>query len=376
MMFDPRTIRVALLTVVMVVATAGIASAQQSTVTLPFSVYGYIKLDAAYDSAPTSSGNYARWAEPGNSEDNQFNMSARQTRLGMKFSGHDTEDVKAAGRIEFDFYGGGAENKNLLLLRHSYLTINWPKHDFTILAGQTSDVMAPMVSTTVNYTVNWWIGDIGYRRPQIRFTKGFAMGEGSRFEIQAAAARAIDGEQNGYPMAQGRASVSFPGVSGRSASLGFSGHYGEEIAEIETWSAAVDIAMPLSSSVMFKGEGWTGVNLDAFLGGIDQGLVYDYTDPLSPVPIDGVESRGGWAQLTFGPFGAWNYNVGASMDDPTDDDIVDGGRISNRLAYVNTFYDITGQVKTGFEISQISTEYKNAEDGEALRFQTAFIYSF
>ena len=113
--------------------------------TLDIQLYGYIKLDAAWDSARTDAGNFARWVESegGRERDGQFNMTARQTRLGMNIRGPDVGGAKTSGRVEIDFYGDGAENKPEPFMRHAYLQIEWPQQRFTLLAGQTSDVISP-----------------------------------------------------------------------------------------------------------------------------------------------------------------------------------------------------------------------------------------
>jgi hypothetical protein len=54
--------------------------------------YGYIKLDASFDSAMTNDGDYVYVVLPyaEGEEDDEFNMTAKQTRLGLK--------LRAAGR--------------------------------------------------------------------------------------------------------------------------------------------------------------------------------------------------------------------------------------------------------------------------------------
>lgn len=50
-------------------------------------LYGYIKVDSSYDTARTSVGNLARWVESEGTRghDDQFNLTANQTRLGLRF---------------------------------------------------------------------------------------------------------------------------------------------------------------------------------------------------------------------------------------------------------------------------------------------------
>ncbi|MFQ5537901.1 MAG: DcaP family trimeric outer membrane transporter [Gemmatimonadota bacterium] len=153
--------------------------------------YGYVKLDAAWDEGPVSAGNFARWVFSADifKPHSHFNMTARQTRLGFRARTR-IGTASVTGRWEADFYGGGAENKNSLQVRHAYVEIAWPS-GWSILAGQGSDVISPLNPSALNYTVAWWAGNIGYRRPQFRVTRTFTLASGGTLTFQGAAARTI-----------------------------------------------------------------------------------------------------------------------------------------------------------------------------------------
>lgn len=73
--------------------------------------YGYAKLDMAYDTGRVYPGNFALYVQPMPSNDrnnSQYDMTANQSRLGMNFTAVDTGDKKLTGKVEIDFYGGGA----------------------------------------------------------------------------------------------------------------------------------------------------------------------------------------------------------------------------------------------------------------------------
>ena len=144
---------------------------------LDIQLYGYIKGDASYDSARSYPGNYILWVNSSTTNDDGkgFNLTANQTRFGVRINGPDDGNVKSSGLVEIDFYGSAPENKASPMMRHAYLNIEWPKDRFSILAGQTSDVISPLWPDTLNYTVMWDAGNIGYRRPQIRLTKSYAL---------------------------------------------------------------------------------------------------------------------------------------------------------------------------------------------------------
>jgi len=56
---------------------------------LDIQIYGYLKLDAAFDSSRINNGNYAQWVEREDDHDNdgQFNMTANESRFGVKING-------------------------------------------------------------------------------------------------------------------------------------------------------------------------------------------------------------------------------------------------------------------------------------------------
>jgi len=358
---------------------------------LRMKLYGYIKADAAWDSARTSVGDYARWVESegGRNKDEQFNLTARQTRLGLWIYGPEDENVKTSGRLEIDFYGGNSENKPEPMMRHAYLKIDWIKERFSILAGQTSDVFSPLVPTTLNYAVAWWAGDIGYRRPQIRLTKGMTVCKDVDVEIAGAIARTI-GHDNGVfgpgdtgedycmPGFQGRVGVTFPLIGEKKTVVGVSGHMAKEeydldasdhAKELWSWSANLDITQPILDWLTVKGELFTGSNLDAYLGGIGQGI---------DVPTLGeVDTCGGWAAASLGPWDQWRFNVGASVEAVNGEDVTTAGaRTVNRSIFGNVIYAVNDHASIGFEVSQWHTEYKDQDDGDSLRLQTSFTYKF
>ena len=173
-------------------------------------IYGYLKLDASYDDSRTTPGNYVKWVDSESEmsgsvhpqkNDGEFNMTANQSRLGMKVNGPDAGTFKMSGLVEVDFYGGSAstmsspeprdENKAKLMMRHAYMTFAHPENKLSLLAGQTWDVVAPLNPDTLLYSVLWWSGNIGYRRPQIRITKGIDLGNDTSLELQGAVARAL-----------------------------------------------------------------------------------------------------------------------------------------------------------------------------------------
>jgi len=347
-------------------------------------LYGFVKLDAAHDGARTSTGNYGRWVESDSTfaDDDQFSLTANQTRLGLRLTGPTDQQLRLGGLVEVDFYGGGAENKPNPMMRHAYLTAFWPELGLSVLAGQTADTVSPLVMPTVNYTVGWWQGDIGYRRPQLRLTKTALLGDKVEAKLEVAAARTIGrtnsftganydtGQESGLPTLQGRASVSVPLAAGKPMVAGVSGHWGqEEMADgntLDTWSLNFDLMWPLTKKLSLQAEAYMGDNLEAYLGGVGQGVngmqvVYDV---------------GGWVALSLAPSAQWQFNVGAGLDNPSDNDLADGGRTYNSVVFGNVWYFFNPNFLIGFELSHLHTGYRNLRDGESLREQLSLMYKF
>jgi len=372
---------------VFVLFTASTICAQTSNLTIK--PYGYFKLDTAYDHARTNNGNYVFWVESSEDKDSEINMTARQTRLGVNINYDKLNNRTVSGRFEIDFYGGGAENKNMIMMRHGYLKVDFGK--YYILAGQTSDVLSPLVPNTVNYTVLWNCGNIGYRRPQIQFGNSVKNG----VEIVGALSRNIagsvegevnkvkvdkndndDGEDSSLPSVQARISYINPRIN-----VGVSGHYGlmeytrADLKEDNYTSFSLNFhaSYAFTNAFLIKGEVFTGKTLNQYFGGIGQG--FDW------VLEKEIESSGGWlnAALTASP--NISCNLGIGIDQPEKDDTLDfPTRNYNRCVFGNIYTKIAYNTSFALEISNWKTGYYNVDGDETstsnLRLHTAFILNF
>jgi hypothetical protein len=354
-----------------------------------FEPYGKVKLDASWDESLVNAGDYARWVEsPGRFRDHDHvNLTARETRLGVRLIGGGKEGLAVSGKVELDFYGGGAANKNRPQLRHAMVLLDWKGSGWSFLAGQTGDVVSPLYPSTVNYTVAWWVGNIGYRRPQLRATHGWSRDGGRRLALELALARTVgddfaeaepgdSGADSGLPTLQSRVAYTWPGAGGHEATLGVSGHWGRENVhdgeaephtDLDSWSAGIDLALPLTGDTTLRAEVWTGTNLDDFLGGAGQGIEVDSGET--------IDASGGWLSVET-VADPWRFGVGAGVDDPDQAFLTDEGRARNLALWANAFYDLTSAIRFGGEISYWETEYRGLETGTALRVQGTVIYAF
>ncbi len=366
---------------------------------LDLKIYGYFKLDAAYDSARTAVGDFVKWVElvPENPHDAAFSMTANQSRFGVEFAPRPATEagseprLKTRGRIEVDFYGGGAANKSRLMLRHAYIEAVWPQRGLELIAGQTTDVISPLNPKTLNYSVAWWAGNIGYRRPQVRLTCRSDFGEGHQLALAVALARTIGATDSEFTSNDAGSDSALPTLQARlglslanGAAIGISGHIGQEEFDtapdgrsetFDSWSLNLDYKQRLASHVVVQAEAFTGENLQAYLGGIGQGV--------NLARRQEIASSGGWFSLDFGPYerveggsAGWEYHLGATIDDVDDLDVASGARSRNTSLFASGLYSFDRHLQMSLELSWWSTAYKDQQEPSTLRSQFSVLYRF
>ncbi|TCD48756.1 DcaP family trimeric outer membrane transporter [Chlorobium sp. N1] len=353
-------------------------------------LYGFARFDGAYDTGRLFPGNIALYAQPGSDSDAEWSLTGNASRIGMDLSGPDTGKMKLSGKIEFDFFGkGGDENAAAPRLRHGYLKAYWPESDFSILAGQTWDVNSSLIPFVDDAGLMWNAGNIGGRHAQLRLTKGFRAGDTERVEVAVAAARTIgdtnsitgvatdNGKDANIPTIQGRVALSTPIlVADKPATIAVSGHYGQEqwdtdasntSVAADTWSASLELSMPLTDKLLFAGECFTGANLENYWGGIGQSL-----------GSTGNETRaeGGWAAMRYTLSPTTTVAFGGGIDDPDDSDLAAAGRAFNRTIFANVLESITPNFIIGLQLSEWKTGYVGGSDSDVWRTQTSLTYKF
>lgn len=366
----------AIVAIVMLLAAAGFGLfAEDEKVSAK--PYGFVKLDAIYETGSASHGNYILWAKDPGASDGMFYVSARETRLGFLLTGIGFGKFKVTGKVEVDFHAAGVpENKPYNFMRHAFLEVS--NGSFSIIAGQTSDIISPLVPVTLNYTVLWGGGNIGYRRPQLGFKRDFKAGKNS-FTVHAGITRTItddydgdgieDGLAAGFPTIQGRLSGKFAVGSSANLQLGISGHYGKTngVKDYTTNSIDADFLLTVSKFKIIA-EYFMGKNLGAFLGGIVQDI--------NPVDKKEVETRGFFINGVAEVSSKMQISLGYGMDDPDDATLAVGLRSKNTCVFGNFVIKLSPSLKLGLEISNWVTDYLNKEQQKTLRFQHSWIFTF
>ena len=361
--------------------------------------YGYLWGNMVYETSRTyaPSRSYAAWVLPQSQQgDRVFLVDGKNTRLGIDVTGPKLAFFNCAqtgGKVEIDFQGDFSStiNRGGVLLRHAYVEAKDKR--YRLLLGQTWDVISPLNPTTTMYSVYWWLGNIGYRRPQLRGERYLAFSDTMLLTLEGSlnanilsdftGATDIVREPGGWPTIEGRTALTLGhrgkgckptvlGLSGHIGNVGFDyytgGHLLADDLRRRTWSLNLDLTLPITDRFGFKGELFTGEALGTYLGGIAQSI--------NPVTLEPIQSRGGWGELYYYWTCRLHSHVAYGLDDPVDGDVAAGGRIYNQFYFANIMYDVTKKFCLGFEVGQLKTLYKGLDAGNCTRFELMARYGF
>ena len=373
--------------VVFVVFSVATAFGQQSGV--QFTPYGYIKFDAAHDTARTAYGDLAFWVMPKSAvggNERELNFSARETRFGLNIAAPESRGVKTTGRLEIDFYEEVATaNKYLPRLRLAYVDLAW-SNGWSLRLGQEWDTYISFHPDMVDASALAYQGHLYARHPQVRLTKEAKLGEDTALTVKLAVQHGrnsgnIDGDNQ--PDENAAAVPNFHGslvlksrlLTDRQSTFTISGAYGREKVRgaenpgtYDSRLIHVGVQLPLSQRFTLQGIFWAGENIDNYLGGIGQGI-----DAVKGV---GVSTLGGWGQVIYAPTGNARTSVGYGIEDPRNYDLSGDARIRNDRIFTNFFYSATDRVTFGVEYSLLRTDYAVSENMLNHRVNFSALYRF
>jgi hypothetical protein len=405
--YAPEMIRAlagALLLAAAAAAPAAEVTAPDATVKLD--VYGTILANSYLNSTGMFGSDVPLWAvSPSDprAADDEFGITARQSRLGLRLRTPDLGSAKVSGVLEMDFFGSfpnGGQRASFAQarLRHANVRLEWKQGSF--LAGQDWVVLAPLNPTTLSHfaVVGFAAsGNLWLRYPQLRGEVWQSVGSG-RLGLTAALVRPVAGsdpdapgafvdaagagERSGTPFVQGRLFYTRP-VQARTLGLGLSGHYGQESHRLGTgasvsdhdadsWGVAGDLQLPIGKVLLLQGEAWTGENLDSFQGGINQGVLVHGSE------VAPLSASGGWAQLSLTPpsVKTVSLHLGAGIDDLDEEDLAPGMRARNRSFMGSVIWKPTAQWQAAFEYGHVSTNYAGLGENSGSVVNVAFGLTF
>ena len=353
----------------------------------PLQIYGNVELDFAWDLDRNQLGD----PEPDPLENTTFDLSPRPSRLGARFHLPGPSGSAVTGRVETDFVtASGSENSPNLRLRHAYAEIAWADSGFSLLGGQTYDIIAPLQTDTIDYPTEQWPGDVGYRRPLLRVRQAFGPDPARRFTLEGAVARITGVIEDGFtepatstvrmPAVQARAAGTWPLFGGRGSTFGVWGHYGSkqhrlspagDQVRLTSWSVGMDADIWLTPQLEIMSEFWRGVTMDTYYWSDQIEL------PLGDTAYRSVDSTGGWATLTWRQSPALRFNLGAGFHDPADHKLDGAEEFTHVVSYFgNFFYDFDEHWEVGMEFSWWHAAQLDGPDRSKRRIGGTFLYRF
>jgi hypothetical protein len=344
-----------------------------------FTPYGILWANLVAENGRTTPGNFPLWVtRPRPNENDDCYIDVRSTRLGVDLLGPRVpffDCARSGGKVEIDFQRQiDVENKPSLLLRHAYVEVK--NDDFRLLFGQTWDVISPLNPGVLFYSVGWDGGNIGYRRPQLRGERYFAVSDTLEVIAQGSLDTVAPSDTTGTATTYSALSSGWPLVEGRLAAVvgprgpgclpwefGVSSHVGEMIYDLhkaafnisqdafgvpeKTWSLNLDVRAPITAHFGLQGELFMGENLGSFLGCDGQSVdIMSFGGTLASG--DTIRSRGGWIDVWYDWTPRLHSHTGYSIDDPLDEDVT-SGRIYNGFYFANVSYDLTSRFMVGLE---------------------------
>ena len=354
-----------------------------------FKPYGWVQVDAAYDSSRTSYGDLMFMIMPETAVGagkKELSVSARGTRFGINMIAPEYNGRKVVGRIEGDFCEDLTPNKYTPRLRLAYIDVAW-KNGWSVRFGQDWDTYINFHPSMVDASMLAFLGHTYGRHPQVRLTKETKLGEETSLTFKIAlqhGRNGSDADLDGQPDENASAVPNVHGslvlktrlLSSRQSTFTISGAYGREktgenAANPATYRSRFlhgGIQLPLSESLTISGEGWAGDNVDNYLGGIGQGINLAKGTEIS--------ARGGWAQGVWTPVKIIKTGVGFGIDDPEDDDLSGDARTFNGRVFANVFYSLTDKTTLGLEYSRIYTDYAVTKNMQNNRVHFGVMYVF
>jgi hypothetical protein len=350
-------------------------------------LFGAVRLDAYYNSArPQGPGIPAFLFPkfPGGFSQQTISINARNSQVGLLFTGPDIGKFHSGGKIQAVFYDNTnvfADN-NGFMLTQSYGELFNDKWRFA--AGLQLDVFAPSLPTVLPFSADG--APVGNTiKGQFRGERYLKLGSDSQLILQAALSEPLNSiktpdisldEDTGKPNAEARIAFGLGNPSRigllnqRPVELGFSGVVGElrrtslpseppRRVVSTVWGVNVDFRVNFADRYGFKGEVYTGRGLGQMAGNILQSL--------DAVTWKAMRSTGGWFEGYAYVTPNLHNHTGIMIDQPHNNDITGlpntlFGRTYNRVFFNTLLWDLGGEkqkFRIGVEFTLRKTEYKD-----------------
>ncbi len=354
----------------------------------PLQFYGTILWNAFSNTGGTNVEDIPLVASKNGSDPYQnFGMTARQSRFGLRFQGPDVAGAKMSGTLEMDFFGGktpltNGVNMDLFRLRLAYGRLDWKS--VSIEGGQDWAVFSPLNPTSLasfaipamSASGNPWIRSPQFRfewRPEHVLFQAAALdpnvGDNPTTVVDARTPGV--GERGGGPAVESRLAV-VGKIADRDVSVGLSGHYnrglnvgaiGTQTATrgVDSWGANLDYTLPFSRKFGVSGEAYVGRALGLFSVASGEAVL-----PPGTLGEHGVLARGGWIQAQFNLNPRWQINAVYGIEAMDPSNLRTGDRSKNQTYMANLMRKLNQRITLSWEWRRILTDYQNQRTANAI----------
>lgn len=294
--------------------------------------------------------------------------SMRQSVLGLRFQGPEVfGGGKVSGSIYMDLFGGTSSSLNhLLRLRVASVQVDWKSR--SILFGQEKPIVAPREPNSLaqlGVSPLTGAGNLWLWGPQIKFEQRFEFSDHTGVNAQLGVYQTSEPTSNtpadylstiarARPALEGRFEFSHHFAEGRKIEIAPGFHVSKTHVlgqSIPSDLFTLDWSIQPIQKVEFTGAFFDGSNA-AGIGGLRQGFTI-----LAYNRAVGVETAGGWAQLSLIASKRLSFNAYGGQESNRAKDLLAGGITRNQSFAANLIYHIGQNILAGLEASQVRTTY-------------------
>jgi hypothetical protein len=284
-------------------------------------LYGFFKLDAAYQDGGVNGLTFPRYATAG---DGNLFLSATHTRFGFKYAGTPLNNgMNLTAVLEWDFFDTTSPNQMKPRFRQGYFTL--AKKGHSLLFGQAWDLFSPLGPTTLMTNgFLWQTGNVGFRHAQVRYAYSAPRLD---FAVSLSDPATTGGWAAIMPVLQGRLGLKL-GTNGK-YQIGLSGIYGREKASsatvafrnnVDAAGASLDWNLSICKRLSLKGEFLSGANLTYVVS--RAGLFSD----IASQKFAAKKVQAFWSELLLTQ-GKWSGWLGYAFENLSDEDQLTAGEL-------------------------------------------------
>lgn len=350
---------------------------------VPFSFYGFVLAEFLYsDSQLSSFGTNNNTPASYNTNITGFNRvqdesiqgnnnafisgTVQNTRFGFMLEPYDFggKNFKVDARLEMDFFSTGNLSAGALAprLRRAYAGIGQER--WHVLFGNEWDLFSPLNTATYNVGANLWRqGNLGYRRPQIRFTFNQPIGDKSGIKVATSVNLPSNSMSSndpanttGIPMFQGLFGFWHELPAGKFWAYLTGVYYRNNNAvvgasDINNWGMALSILAPAHKFFKFAGEFHYGYSLGTMFSGA--------SNTSRQREIDG------WGQVKSEWLKWFETNVGYGGEFIKSSQVAAGFVKRNQIVFANLRFKPHRTFHIGPEYNYMRTNYQGTGSSEA-----------